>query len=230
VNTILVIAAHPDDEVLGCGGVMASHAQAGDTVHVAILAEGATSRDDKRDATLRAEELYTLGQAAQAAGQILGVRSVDLLGLPDNRLDSLDLLDLVKVVEALVARLKPSTIYTHHVGDVNIDHQLIHRAVLTACRPMPGQSVKRLLAFEVPSSTEWMPPGSAATFAPTWFEDISTTLSRKLAALEVYASEMRLWPHTRSLRAVEHLARWRGAMVGLEAAEAFQLMRSIEIR
>lgn len=218
---ILVIAAHPDDEILGCGGAMAKHVQNGDLVHVVILAEGMTSRDQQRDREKRKEELEELVTAAKMANKIIGVTSLEFHEFPDNRMDSVDLLDIVKVVEHFVSKFKPDIVYTHHIGDVNIDHNCIHKAVVTACRPVPNQSVKQLLFFEVASSTEWQPPSSAPIFAPNWFVDISNTLDLKLKALEAYAIEMREWPHSRSITALEHLAKWRGASVGVEAAEAF---------
>ena len=122
---------------------------------------------------------------------------------------------------------QPQVVYVHHAGDVNVDHRRLHEAAVTACRPTPGHSVMRLLSFEVASSTEWQPPGSGSAFQPNWFVDISAQLQRKCEALEAYASEMRPWPHPRSSTAVEHLARWRGAQVGVEAAEAFCLLRNI---
>lgn len=224
---ILVVATHPDDEVLGCGGSMAVWAQARHDVHVVILAEGATSRDKTRNRETRSEELTLLEQGAHAAGEILGVTSVKVLDMPDNRMDSLDRLDVIKTVEREIERVKPEMVVTHHAGDVNIDHQITHGAVVTACRPQPGHCVRRLQSFEVPSSTEWQPSGSAPVFQPTCYVDISKTLDLKIKALEVYASEMRQWPHSRSVKATEHLARWRGASVGCDAAEAFQLMREV---
>jgi LmbE family N-acetylglucosaminyl deacetylase len=221
---IMVIAAHPDDEVLGCGGVIARHVRAGDSVRVVILAEGVTSRIG---VTARAEALQQLRTAAAQANQILGATELLLEGLPDNRLDSLDRLAVIQRVEAHIERWQPTVVYTHHVGDVNVDHQVLHHAVVTACRPQPGRSVERLLFFEVASSTEWQPPGSGVPFQPNWFVDISETLDAKLAALEAYRAEMRGWPHPRSLRAVEHMARWRGSSVGVAAAEAFGLGRQI---
>jgi len=226
-NLILVVAAHPDDEVLGCGGTIARHADAGDQVQVLIVAEGATSRQQHRDRSQATDELSALAQAAQQAGAILGAQGVELLGLPDNRLDSLDRLDLIKQIEERIARHQPQVVYVHHSGDVNIDHRRLHEAVVTACRPTPGQPVRRLLSFEVASSTEWQPPGSAPAFQPNWFVDISAQWLRKREALEAYASEMRPWPHARSIEALEHLARWRGAQVGVEAAEAFCLLRQL---
>jgi LmbE family N-acetylglucosaminyl deacetylase len=226
-RVVLVVAAHPDDEVLGCGGAIAAHVEAGDAVQVLIVAEGATSRQAQRDRVQSAPELSCLNSAAEAAGRILGVDGVELLDLPDNRLDSLDRLDLIKRIEERIARYKPVVVYVHHAGDVNIDHRRLHEAVITACRPIPGQPVRRLLSYEVVSSTEWQPPGSAPVFQPNWFVDISAQWQRKRQALEAYSAEMRIWPHARSIEAVEHLARWRGAQVGVEAAEAFYLLRQL---
>ena len=224
---VLIVAAHPDDEVLGCGGTMARHSDAGDRVNVLIVAEGATSRQFERDRDKNRDELSVLAQAAKRAGLILGAQSLELLDFPDNRLDSIDRLDLVKKIEERIASYQPQLVYVHHAGDVNVDHRRLHEAVVTACRPTPGHVVNRLLSFEVASSTEWQPPGSAPAFHPNWFVDISDQWERKREALVAYASEMRNWPHARSLEAVEHLARWRGAQVGVEAVEAFCLLRQL---
>ena len=226
-DSVLVVAAHPDDEVLGCGGTIARHADAGDQVQVLIVAEGATSRSQHRDRLQVGDELSALAQAAQTAGSILGAAGVELLDLPDNRLDSLERLDLIKRLEEHIDRHQPQVVYVHHAGDVNVDHRRLHEAVVTACRPTPGHPVRRLLSFEVASSSEWQPPGSAPTFQPNWFVDISAQWPRKREALVAYSSEMRPWPHARSLEALEHLARWRGAQVGVEAAEAFCLLRQL---
>ncbi|BBP84274.1 PIG-L family deacetylase [Pseudomonas sp. No.21] len=219
---VLVIAAHPDDEVLGCGGSIARHVADGDEVQVAIMAQGLFSRGTPEEA-----EQQALRDACAEANRILGVQGLECFDLPDNRLDGLDLLDLVKPVEALVARHRPGIVYAHWSGDVNIDHRRLHEAVVTACRPQPGHPVHTLLFFEIPSSTEWQVPHSAPAFWPGWFNDIGSTLDTKLRALDAYAMEMREWPHPRSLKAVEHLARWRGACVGMEAAEAFVLGRHL---
>lgn len=226
-NKTLVIAAHPDDEVLGCGATIAKYAAKGADVRILILSEGATARDSTRDRQKHAKELRALNLAAQKAAKILGATSVTLLGFPDNRLDGTDLLDVVKSIETVTSSFKPDTVFTHAKGDVNVDHRITHEAVLTACRATPGQSVRELFFFETPSSTEWRPPCDGETFAPNWFEDVSKTLSLKLKALNVYAAEMRPWPHPRSLRAVEALARWRGASNGVAAAEAFVLGRKL---
>lgn len=228
MNKVLVIAAHPDDEILGCGGAMAKHAMSGDEVYSAILAEGITSRDLKRNREIHTDDFNILHSAAEKANQIVGVKKLILHNFPDNRMDQLDRLDIVKKVEELINTIKPNIIYTHHSGDVNIDHRRIHEAVITAVRPIPGNHlVDQLLFFEIASSSEWMTPGSAPAFLPNWYVNIEQTLKIKLKALEAYEYEMREWPHARSVKALDYLAKWRGANIGVEAAEAFMLGRKI---
>ena len=224
---ILIIAAHPDDEVLGVGGTIAVHRAKGDEVNILILAEGLTSRETVRDRDGKIEELSELALSANKAHKILGSTSLELLDLPDNRMDSMDLLDVVKIIEERIEKYQPEIIYTHHSGDLNIDHRVCHNAVVTACRPQPGYCVKELIFFEVPSGTDYQIPGSAQPFVPNYFIDISSVLNLKLAALDAYSSEMREFPHTRSLEALEALAKVRGASVGLPAAEAFIIGRKI---
>jgi len=225
-ESVLVIAAHPDDEVLGCGGTMLKLSKAGRPVNVVIMAEGLTSRDPKRDTARRATELNALASTAAKANQLVGAK-VELLGFPDNRMDSVDRLEITKRVEEQLEKHRPRTVFTHHPGDVNIDHRQIFDAVVAACRPMPGSSVRELFMFEVPSSTEWQPAAFGRPFEPQYFVDISAELPGKLQALECYTTEMRAWPHPRSLAAIEHLARWRGATIGVDAAEAFAVGRVI---
>ena len=225
---ILVIAAHPDDEVLGCGGSIAKWSRAGYKVYVLIMAEGVTSRDKTRIRDISKNKLFKLKESAQKAGNILGVKSVTFLDFPDNRMDSSDLLDVIKEIESAVYKLKPEIVVSHHSGDLNIDHRIVHESVMTACRPQPGHPVKRILSFEVASSTEWQSPAHSTPFLPNWFEDISGTLDVKIKALKAYHSEMRKWPHARSVKAVEYLAKWRGASVGTSAAEAFVLLRELK--
>jgi N-acetylglucosamine malate deacetylase 1 len=224
-QSILILAAHPDDEVLGCGGTIAKLADEGTIVHVAFLADGVLSRVGEQ--TVQQQELNVRRVAAQKACEIIGVKSVSFGDFPDNRMDTIPLLDITQAVEILITKRQPEMIFTHHAGDVNIDHRRLHEAVVTACRPQQGHPVKTILCFEVPSSTEWQLPGSAPVFTPNWFVDISETLERKLAALEAYADELRNWPHPRSRQGVEHLAHWRGATVGVDAAEAFILGRQL---
>jgi len=224
---ILIVAAHPDDEILGCGGSIAKWVEDGHKVHVLILAEGSTSRDKTRDRTSHQKELAHLASSAKKAAKIIGIHSLNLMDYPDNRMDSIDLLDVVKTIESFVEKIQPNIVATHHSGDLNIDHRIVFQAVITACRPQPDHSVKCILSFEVPSGTEWQSPIAGSFFLPNWFEDISQTLELKIKALEAYKSEMRKWPHARSLKAVDYLAKWRGATVGYEAAEAFMLIRKL---
>jgi len=220
-KTILVVVAHADDEALGCGGTMARHAAAGDQVYVVFVADGVTSRVVAGD-----EELALRQQATARACTILGVTSSTFLGLPDNQLDSIPLLDIVQPLEGICAKLAPEVIYTHHYGDLNVDHRVTHQAVMTACRPLPGAAVREILTFEVMSSTEWASVG-LAPFLPNLFVDISAQLEIKMRALEAYALEMRAIPHSRSLAHAQCLAQHHGNCVGVDAAEAFMLMRAV---
>jgi N-acetylglucosamine malate deacetylase 1 len=226
-NAVAVIAAHPDDEVLGCGGTLARMAGVGRSVHVLLLGDGESSRAEGM-IPVDTERLAARSAAADRACEVLGCASVEQLSLPDNRLDSIALIDVVKPIEEFIRRYQPVTLLTHHSGDVNIDHRIVHDAVIAACRPQPSCPIRELLFFEVPSSTEWRPPGSSSMFYPNWFVDISLTLDRKLEALTAYESELKPFPHPRSLKAVEALAQWRGATVGVAAAEAFVLGRKID--
>ncbi len=227
MDSILVIAAHPDDEILGCGGAIARHSEVGDLVKVIIVSTGITSRSNTISGDIHEEELAALKLSAEKANQILGVKSVDFLNYPDNRLDSIQRLDLIKELERNINTFQPSIIYTHHSGDVNIDHRIVCDAVITACRPYPNQIVKTILSFEVASSTEWQPPGKSDAFEPNWFVDISKQLSKKLDALKEYDSEMRDWPHARSIEAINYQAKLRGSQLGVNAAEAFKLLRKL---
>lgn len=224
---VAVIAAHPDDEVLGCGGTISRMSQEGRSVHVLLLADGESARLQDQEDISGTRLVAARNKAAEQACEIMGCASLEQLGLPDNRLDSLTLLDVVQRIEAFISAHRPTLLFTHHSGDVNIDHRVVHNAVIAACRPQPGHIVHELLFFEVPSSTEWRPPGTAHLFQPNWFIDVSQTLDVKLRALQAYKKELRPFPHPRSPEAVEALARWRGATVGVPAAEAFMLGRKL---
>lgn len=223
---VLVVAAHPDDELLGCGGSIARMVGQGSVVSVLIVGEGITSRRGEAAGALN-DQLAALAASTRRACGILGVSSVDMLGLPDNRLDTLPQLDINQAVEAVVERVRPDLVMTHHHGNLNVDHRRVHEAVVTATRPMPGGLDTAQLFFETVSSTEWQTPGRAP-FLPSYFVDISATLERKIEALACYETEMRDWPHARSLEAVRALARWRGASVGRAAAEAFAVGRIVQ--
>ena len=223
---VLVIAAHPDDEILGCGGTVARLIQEGHEVDFAILGEGMTSRYSQR-AAADADQLVKLRGQSHAAAAKVGVTRVVLHAMPDNRLDTVPLLEVVKLVEGVVAEVKPEVIYTHHNGDLNVDHGVVHRAVLTATRPVAGQSVREIYAFEVPSSTEWAFQRFEPSFRPNVFVDVSGTLETKIAAMACYETEARQFPHPRSPDALRAIAARWGSVAGCMAAEAFELVRSV---
>jgi LmbE family N-acetylglucosaminyl deacetylase len=225
-RTVLVVAAHPDDEILGCGATAARLVQEGHDVYFAILGEGITSRHGTRDAA-DASQLSRLRQHARTASHKVGVKELFLHKLPDNRLDTVPLLEVVKLVEDLVEKLRPEVVYTHHGGDLNIDHGVIHRAVLTATRPVAGQRVREIYAFEVPSSTEWAFQRLEPVFRPNVFVDVSRTLEIKIAAMACYETESREFPHPRSPEALRAIAARWGSVAGCAAAEAFELIRSV---
>lgn len=224
--SILVIAAHPDDEVLGCGGTVGRLAKEGEDVFVAILGEGITSRYAQREQADKGL-VKELRQRCRRVAELLGVRDLFLHDLPDNRFDTVSLLEVVKIIEELIERLQPVAIYTHHSGDLNIDHSIAFRATLTAARPIPGCSVRDIYAFEIPSSTEWAFGEFERSFQPNHFVDIGQMLDLKIEAMEIYETEARSFPHPRSPESIKASAiRWGGA-IGVEAAEAFYIVRSI---
>jgi len=188
-----------------------------------IVAEGATSRQEEHPS-----DVTGLRVSAENAAKALGVNSPLFLGLPDNRLDSLDLLDIIQKIENIIGEKQPDTVYTHHGADLNIDHRITHEAVVTATRTVPGSPVKRLYCYETVSSTEWSTPSIGSAFAPTRYVDVSDHMEQKLSALACYESEMRPFPHARSLEAIKALATLRGAQSGIMAAEAFSTIFEIE--
>jgi LmbE family N-acetylglucosaminyl deacetylase len=223
---VLVIAAHPDDELLGCGGTAARLAKEGHSVYMAILGEGITSRGLRRGGHDPAA-VKDLEECSHRVANLLGVKQLSLHGLPDNSFDSLPLLDVIKIVEGVVDRWKPEALYTHHGGDLNVDHQVVSRAVLTATRPIQSHSVRELYMFEVASSTEWAFQQLSPVFKPNVFVDIEDTLALKIEGMRLYESEAREFPHPRSGAALTAIAQRWGSVVGRKAAEAFEAVRLI---
>ena len=221
MKRIIVVAAHPDDEALGCGGTIAAEAREGAEVTVVFMTNGVGARHTREQDSQVSRRLA----ASRAACEILGVSRVEQLDFPDNRLDRVPLLDIVQAIEPIISDTTPSVVLTHYAYDLNVDHRVCHQAVLTACRPQAGHSVKTILSFEVASSTEWA--FSSRGFQPNYFVDISSSLETKLRALDAYSEEMRAAPHPRSPGGIEALARWRGATVGCHEAEAFSVVRMI---
>jgi len=221
----LDVAAHPDDEVLGCGATISRMAREGHDVFISVLGQGISSRYENHDQA-SSKELEELQRRCRKAAGLLGAKDIFTFRFPDNSFDTVPLLQIVKTIEGLVQRTKPEVIYTHYAGDLNIDHAITIRAVLTAIRPVKDQQVKKLYSFEIPSSTEWA-FGEFGPFTPNVFVDVSTTLELKIRALLCYESEAREYPHPRSPEALRSLAKKWGSTAGLNAAEAFQLIRSI---
>ena len=226
-NTIVVIAAHPDDEVLGVGGTMARLINEGKEVHVLLMTDGVSSRNEDSE-IFDKEDIQNRHSDSENANKILGTSSVTYLHFPDNMMDTVSMLVIVKEIESFLQKHKPSIVFTHHSGDVNIDHRVVHDAVIAACRPQPGFFVKELLFFEIASSSEWQPSSFNRPFVPNMFIDISSTIHQKLTALKEYKMELREFPHPRSIQAIESLSKWRGATVGISNAESFIIGRKIK--
>lgn len=222
---ILVIAAHPDDEVLGCGATCARLAKEGNDIHVLILGEGITSRDARRDAVSRAKDIKALKDQTRKAGRCIGSKDIIMKDFPDNRFDGVELLDIVKTIEEMAEKVSPDMVFTHYREDLNVDHRITFQAVITAFRPKPGSPVKEIYSFEIPSSTEWNFP---CRFSPNVFFDVSGTMSKKMNAAKVYSGEIKGTTGPRSLEGIETLAGYRGFTAGVKYAEAFECVRVIK--
>ncbi len=217
MSNILVVVAHPDDELLGLAGTIAKRIKNGDVANCVILAEGMTSRNNKREES-DYKKVNSLHNDARQAADIIGFSNIHFEKFPDNRMDSVDILDVIKSVEKYVQIYLPDVIYTHHRSDRNIDHRITCEAVLTACRPVGEYSVKEIYTFETPSSTEWGFVKSGELFNPNVFEDITETLQIKLDAMSCYKTELREYPHPRSLKSLEVIAARWGTVVGKKYA------------
>lgn len=223
---VLIIAAHPDDEVLGCGGTIARLASEGAAISILILANGLTSRADF-DPVQHADQLRVHHERARRAGALLGAREVNFGGFPDQKMDTVPLLEVTQLIEREVARVQPEIIFTQHGGDLNMDHVVTFRATLTATRPIPRCGVKHVYSYEVPSSTDWAFAQFEPRFVPQVFYDIAPHLETKIAAMQIYESETRVFPHPRSPDALRAGSRRWGSQIGCAAAEAFHCVRSL---
>lgn len=221
MKKILIVAAHPDDEVLGVGGTILKHVKKGDEVSILILGDGETSRNQNSDIQKRANE-------AQKVGQALGAREIILEKFPDNKFDTVALLEITKRIEEVISNIQPEVIYTHNSSDLNVDHRLTFKAVLTACRPQPNFPIKEILTFETLSSTEWQVKDPGHIFCPVNYVKIDDYIDEKLKILSIYKDELREFPHPRSIEGVKTLAKFRGMEVGFNYAEAFQVVRIIK--
>jgi LmbE family N-acetylglucosaminyl deacetylase len=225
---ILIIAAHPDDEVLGCGATASKHVDRGDDVYCVILGEGITSRTNKTTTDCRIDNISELHNQTLQAAEIIGIKEVFFSNFKDNRFDSLNLLDIIKEVEKHLTKINPDIIYTHHEFDLNIDHRRTFQAVITACRPCNPNSPSQIFSFEILSSTEWQSKDKKNAFFPNSYIDVSKQLERKISAMKAYKSEIKKYPHSRSPEGIEILTKYRGIECGLKSAEAFMLIRNIK--
>ena len=228
---ILIIAAHPDDEILGMGGTIAKHTSQKDNVTIIYMATGVTARREhevknipKKVQEVWQQEIEKLRQDAKKSAKLLNVENVRFYDFPDNEMDGILLLKVVKVIEKEIKTAKPDRIYTNHYSDLNVDHKVVYNATLAACRPS-NFPVKEILSFEVLSSTEWSYPYN---FNPNYFINIDKHLEKKIKAMELFTSEIRKFPHPRSPENIEHTLRRWGSVSGFKAAEAFELIRRID--
>ena len=221
-KTILVVAAHPDDEVLGCGGTI-SELSKKNTVHTLFMTNGISARNYKND-KIKNDEIKKRRKAAEKSCKILGSEVPIFLDFPDNAMDTFSILEITKKIENVFRKINPEIVFTHKNSDLNIDHQLTNRAVMTAARPLKKSSIKQVLFFEILSSSEWNFTGNNnLNHDLNWFEDISETIKTKIRAIKVYDSELKKWPHPRSIEGITTLAKNRGSTVGYYYAESFTL-------
>lgn len=228
-KNIMLAVAHPDDEILGLGGTMHKLiTEFNSNIHVVILGEGITSRSDNRDVQAWQKELELHRVNIKQAQAAIGFQSVSIYDFPDNRFDSVALLDIIKVIEKEKQDFQPEIIFTHHGGDLNIDHQRTFESVITACRPMEEEKVNTIITFETPSGTEWRASSDPKHFIPNFFVEISEAdLSAKIKAMESYEFEKRNYPHPRSPEALKILAQRWGIIIGKNYVEAFCMIRGI---
>lgn len=224
MKKVLVVAAHPDDEILGVGGTVLKHTSNGDRVECIILGEGQMARFGNESENYD-EIVQSLHDDAKVASRIIGYQSVYFANFPDNRFDSVDLLDVIKYIENIIRTYKPDIIYTHFGNDLNIDHKIAYQAVMTATRPVNDCPVKEIYLFETLSATEW---NFKDSFRPNLYIDIAPYMEKKIMAMKAYITELCEFPHPRSIEGIEFLAKYRAMQVGKTYVEAFEILRKIE--
>lgn len=226
MERVLIIAAHPDDEVLGMGGTIAKYAAAGAEVALLIVTDGSSAQYHESDDI--AAIIEKKKQETKECARILGISSIYYGGLPDMKLDVTPHVMVNAAIEKVVNEFQPDVVYTHFYGDVNKDHQCVYESTLVACRPVTGQTVKKLFAYSVPSSTEWNIQIERSAFMPNWYEDISGIYAeKKYDGFARYETELREYPHPRSIEYLRKADIAEGLRVGIGAAESFLLLRNI---
>ncbi|SDR69668.1 PIG-L family deacetylase [Gramella sp. MAR_2010_147] len=229
-KNLLIVVAHPDDELLGLGATMNCLIKGNYNVntHVVILGEGITSRAKSRNTEMWKKELRIHRENIRSAQKSIGYHSHSIYDFPDNRFDTVALLDIIKVVEKEKQKFQPDVIFTHHGGDVNIDHQRTFESVITSCRPMKHEKVQTIITFETPSGTEWRASSDPKHFIPNLFFKVNEeNVDAKIKGMESYEFERREYPHPRSPEALKIQAQRWGVSIGTDYAEAFQIIRSI---
>ena len=234
---ILVVVAHPDDEILGMGGTIKKLSKSKNEIKIVVMATGIAARRsinfknstkyniNKTENRIITKQIHTLKLHARKAVKLLGVTDIEFLNYPDNEMDKVSNLELTKSIEKIIHSFKPEVVYTHTPFDVNIDHIACYRAVLTATRPKKNTIVKKVISFEVPSSSEW---NFTSTFTPNTFVDITHEIKNKIKALQAYKTESEKYPHPRSTKALQAIGNRWGTVSGFSVAEAFFLVRSLE--
>lgn len=230
MKNILVVAAHPDDEILGVGATLAKHTARGDAAFACILCEHVNARKNKPEHNRFLEQVH-------AAKNSVGIKEILFFDFPNIEMNTVPTLQMVQAIEEAILRFKPEVVYTHHAGDVNDDHGIVFRATMAAVRLpergnntcLPRNMIREVLCYETPSSTEWAPPLAGHAFLPNVYVDIADFLEQKLSALQCYENVVKPYPHPRSIEAMRAKAKSRGMEVGLAAAEAFMLIRRLQI-
>ncbi len=222
-NTVLIIIAHSDDETFGMGGTIKRHITNGDKVFVISMTDGVSSRDGVKTKEIK-KRLYS----AKLASSHLGFKWEKNFNFEDNSMDKYPLLEVIKCIEKVKKKIKPTLVYTHSGGDLNIDHRIVVNAVLTAFRPEPKETCKEIRSIEIPSATDFGHESVTGKFSPNLFIEITKTWNSKLLAMKAYKSELKDFPHSRSIENIKNLAYVRGSQAGVKMAEAFQVLRKIE--
>jgi LmbE family N-acetylglucosaminyl deacetylase len=217
---VLAIAAHPDDETIGAGGTIARHVAQGDEVYWCVVTQAYSPPWPE-------ETLIEARRQVDQVRDVLGIQEIFSCGFPTVKLNTVPYIDLCSALQQVVDQVQPEIVYTTPRDDINQDHRIVYEATLVATRPLPGSSIRRLLCYEIGPTARFGLPAGSAGFVPNVFVDISRYLDKKLEAARCYRTELREYPHPRSIEGLRLLAQERGLSVGLQAAECFQLIREL---